>query len=162
MPIGARPSATAKPNNLSALTELLSTLSTVKVAGSPSTPYRSVTDPSSENPAVARCKKAYADALQAAEEKGADLFSSRRLAKRAFREAMPALAGRKNTRDFVACVAQGMLGEVFEDNHATRLLYAAQVAHITSNALTRKRPKSSKNNNLNAENTPREGTLPPG
>jgi len=46
----------------------------------------------------------------------------------AYREAMPPLMGARNIRDFIACVAHGMLLHVFEANEASKLLYAAQVA----------------------------------
>jgi hypothetical protein len=41
---------------------------------------------------------------------------------------MPPLSGADNIRDFVACVAHGLLLGVLSDSECTRLLYAAQVA----------------------------------
>jgi hypothetical protein len=44
---------------------------------------------------------------------------------------MPSLIGAQNIRDFVACVAHGMLLEAIEDRSGGKLLYAAQVAFAT-------------------------------
>jgi hypothetical protein len=46
----------------------------------------------------------------------------------AYRETMPPLVGARNIRDFIACVAHGMLLHVFEANEGSKLLYASQVA----------------------------------
>jgi hypothetical protein len=49
----------------------------------------------------------------------------------AYRGAMPLLAGAENIRDFIACVAYGILIEAIKPDRAGQLLYAAQVA-VTS------------------------------
>jgi hypothetical protein len=41
---------------------------------------------------------------------------------------MPSLSGPDNIRDFIACVAHGMLIGAIRDTDGARLLYAAQVA----------------------------------
>jgi hypothetical protein len=46
----------------------------------------------------------------------------------AYREAMPPLTGSENIRNFIACVGHGMLLHIFNENEASKLLYAAQVA----------------------------------
>jgi hypothetical protein len=58
----------------------------------------------------------------------------------AYRHAMPPLTGEENIRDFIACVAQGMLIGAIAGPDGARLLYAAQVAHttVTKKGLTRK------------------------
>lgn len=43
----------------------------------------------------------------------------------------PPLSGADNIRDFIACVAHGMLIAAIEGPAGARLLYAAQVAHCT-------------------------------
>jgi len=43
-------------------------------------------------------------------------------------KAMPPLAGRENIRDFIACVAHGILINAIPEKRANHLLYAAQVA----------------------------------
>ena len=84
--------------------------------------------PAAANPAIARCIQAYTDALQAYLRKNDNSFIAERIAKAAFRSAMPPLLGADNIRDFIACVAHGMLIGVIENKGATKLLYAAQVA----------------------------------
>jgi hypothetical protein len=46
---------------------------------------------------------------------------------------MPVLAGYENVRNFIACVAHGMLIGVFDESDGTKLLYAAQVALTIAN-----------------------------
>jgi hypothetical protein len=41
---------------------------------------------------------------------------------------MPRLVGYENIRDFVACVAEGILLGAITESQSSRLLYAAQVA----------------------------------
>jgi hypothetical protein len=56
---------------------------------------------------------------------------------------MPPLLGAENIRDFIACVAHGMLIGVIENKDATKLLYAAQVAFSAQSRTEPKRiPKS--------------------
>jgi hypothetical protein len=64
------------------------------------------------------------------------------MAMTAFREAMPPLTGRRNIRDFVACVGYGMLIGAIHLNEGTKLLYAAQVAYITNRPQSRFTKKS--------------------
>jgi hypothetical protein len=80
------------------------------------------------NPAVARCCKA---------------FAANAAAEYAYRNAMPPLAGAQNIRDFIACVAHGMLTGAILAADGTRFLYAAQVAYSTVE--TRQRPSNSPN-----------------
>jgi hypothetical protein len=89
------------------------------------------TAPVSSNLAVVRCCEAYACAYKAARKRGkGDIFASL-YAEKAFRAAMPSLSGSENIRDFIACVAHGMLIEAIAGSNGARLLYAAQVAHST-------------------------------
>jgi len=88
---------------------------------------------SSENPAVALCLEAYERALE--EAKGNDWPRDRRFrfARLVYCWSLPALSGRENIRDFIACVAHAMLLNIIEPGEATRLLYAAQVAQSGAN-----------------------------
>jgi hypothetical protein len=81
-----------------------------------------------QNPAVARCCEASAQARDAARQRRRSSFDVDRSGAEAYRKAMPALSGRENIRDFIACVGHGMLTGVFPASETTRLLYAAQVA----------------------------------
>ena len=81
-----------------------------------------------ENPAVARCCMAYARARKAAIERHRGNHAADDSAREAYRHALPALWGRERIRDFVACVTQGMLMDIFSPQESKRLLYAAQIA----------------------------------
>src|ERR1700685_2571311 len=92
-------------------------------------------------PAVARCCQAMQAAYQAirstyeANGKESDEECQDRAAvaaQRAYCQAMPPLSGCENIRDFIACVAHGMLLDVFTGAESTRLLYAAQVANTAA------------------------------
>jgi hypothetical protein len=87
---------------------------------------------STESPAnavVTRCIEAYADAMKDAVEHRKHHYDAAKEAGRAFRQRMPPLSGHENIRDFIACVAQGILMDVISGSDGARLLYAAQVAH---------------------------------
>ncbi len=64
------------------------------------------------------------------------------MAGKAYRSAMPDLAGYANIQDFIACTAYGMLMNTISASDATKLLYAAQVALSTLRSEP-KAPKSS-------------------
>jgi hypothetical protein len=93
----------------------------ILVAADPSSPALS-------NSAVARCTLAWEKAFREAAEEDGCLGKPLDDASDAFRAAMPPLTSRDNCRDFVACVAQGMLLGVFSDKNSTKLLYAVQIA----------------------------------
>jgi hypothetical protein len=93
-----------------------------------------------ENPAIAHCMSAWSCAWKIAEKADrSDIYNSHRSGI-AYRHAMPPLTGEENIRDFIACVAQGMLIGAISGPDGARLLYAAQVAHTTvsKKGLTRK------------------------
>jgi hypothetical protein len=82
----------------------------------------------SENPAVAHCLNEWYRVYDETPKKGKDDYDAERKANEAYRESMPALSGIESIRDFIACVAYGMLVDAITDDRGTRLLYAAQVA----------------------------------
>ena len=93
--------------------------------------------------AAARCReeleRAFLDTLatpQTAESEKACRIRAVDAAARAYREAMPPLSGTENIRNFIACVAQGMLLDVFTGPESTRLLYAAPVANTATQGHT--------------------------
>ena len=83
------------------------------------------------NPGVLRCCNAMENARQAAIAAGKSSSVAYSESHQAFRDAMPPLSGAKNIRDFIACVAHGLLIDVLLESTAAKLLYAAQVAHNT-------------------------------
>ena len=88
-------------------------------------------DPSSpalSNFAIARCTTAWEKAYRAQIDKDGFESDAVREAGQAFRAAMPPLTTRDHCRDFIACVAQGMLLGAISEKNAGKLLYAAQVA----------------------------------
>lgn len=97
--------------------------------------------------AVKRCCEAWNRALEAAKAQKLDNFDSRQAANAAYLAAMPFLCGEDNIRGFIACIAQGMILEVFYDKLGTQLVY---VAHTALRALPREhrpvgRPRKSSN-----------------
>jgi hypothetical protein len=78
-----------------------------------------------ENPAVARCMSAWTSAYKANRK---NEYEAEQAAALAYCNAMPRLCGYENICNFIACVAHGILIDVFERKNSTKLLYAAQVA----------------------------------
>ena len=99
--------------------------------------------PAAANPAIARCSLAYTTAHRLAASEGENKWESERAAKVAYRNAMPALSGPRNIRDFIACTAHAMLIGAINASDGARLLYAAQVAYAAHNAQPKKKDKSS-------------------
>ena len=98
-------------------------------------------------PPVARCCQAMQAAFSAikstyeanGEESEAECQDhAAQAAQRAYCEAMPPLSGCENIRNFIACVAHGILLDVFTGPESARLLYAAQVANTASRGQTAK------------------------
>jgi hypothetical protein len=91
-------------------------------------------DPAHEK-AVKRCCAAWRRAYNAYMEKirgtGADKISAAYQAGPAYCNAMPLLAGYENIRDFIACLAHGILIGAIPASKSGQLLYAAQVALST-------------------------------
>jgi hypothetical protein len=98
-------------------------------------------NPALANSAVARCCKAWKKAYRAEmDEDGLDSFAARKGGE-AFRAALPPLTSRESCRDFIACVAQGMLLGAIAEKNGGKLLYAAQIA--LSNVPKEEKPKGS-------------------
>jgi len=84
-----------------------------------------------ENPAIARCLSAWARAYKEEKAIKNDHYEAVRKGNHGYRKAMPRLSGYENIRDFIACVAHGMLIGAIDWDYSTKLLYAAQVALCT-------------------------------
>ncbi len=94
--------------------------------------------PESANPALDRCRAAWQQTFDEYMRKHArrdGVVSARYDANKeagiAYCGAMPPLIGAENIRDFIACVAYGILIAAIPQDRAGQLLYAAQVA-VTS------------------------------
>lgn len=92
---------------------------------------------SHSNPAIAHCIEASRQDTEEARLAGADTYTILCAGKEPYRAALPPLDGRENVRAFIACVAHGMLLNMFIDSGAKLLLYAAQVATSASRQPTR-------------------------
>jgi hypothetical protein len=84
--------------------------------------------PALANRAIAHCARAWEKARRAGLESGLGEMDAAGKAAEAYRAALPPLTSRDNCRDFIACVAQGILLGAISDANAGKLLYAAQVA----------------------------------
>ena len=84
--------------------------------------------PATGNLAVVRCLETYERAFRARLAKDGNQFSAATYAGRLYRAAMPAPSGRDGIRDFIACVAHGVLIGAIDAKDSKVLLYAAQVA----------------------------------
>jgi hypothetical protein len=84
------------------------------------------------NPAVARCLDARARANKAERAKGKSKCDASNEADQAYCDAMPPLSGSENISDYIACVAHAMTAQIISPFMSTKLLYAAQVAHMTN------------------------------
>ncbi len=91
-------------------------------------------NPSFANPAVARCCKAWKKVYRAAIEETHYEIGAAKRAGEAYRAVMPLLTSRENCRDFIACVAQGILLGAIPEKNGGKLLYAVQVALAMVNA----------------------------
>ena len=82
--------------------------------------------------AIKRCtaawKRSFDAYMKASSGSGTDKIFAAHEANPAYCKALPPLAGYASTRDFIACVAHGILIEAIPQKRANQLLYAAQVA----------------------------------
>lgn len=97
--------------------------------------------PSPANPAVARCCDAFNRTHQRVLAAGNHPVIALLRAHEAFRQALPPLSNSRNIRDFITCIAYGMVTKLILEKSATKLLYAAQVAH---NTLPKRSPRNIK------------------
>jgi hypothetical protein len=84
--------------------------------------------PALANHAIARCARAFQDAYREEIERNGLKCDATDKAGEAYRALLPPLTSRENCRDFIACVAHGMLLGAISEKNAGKLLYAAQVA----------------------------------
>jgi len=130
------PSSQSRHDRLQSLTKELESLLKKAISQRPPSPLTALSSsaPAATNPAVARCVQAYTEAYDIAiQEPEYDEHHAKYAGKFAYRQSLPPLIGRRNIRDFTACVAHGMLLNVIDTADGTRILYAAQVAANTRN-----------------------------
>lgn len=91
-------------------------------------------------PAASRCCDAWNRAYKTQIAKGDSTMAASFKANLAYRQSMPLLVGYENIRDFVACVAEGILLGAITESQSSRLLYAAQVAQGAIRSQTVRKP----------------------
>jgi hypothetical protein len=80
------------------------------------------------NSAVQRCVDARRLAIDEANGTRLQRYEIKEMGNRAYRGSLPDLLGFENIQNFIACVAYGMILNVFDPIESSKLLYAAQVA----------------------------------
>ena len=88
--------------------------------------------------ALSACKDAWSHAYQIAHDKGLAANAALRMASVANKLAMPKMDSLPTIRASIACIAQGIVLEVFDGRDGSQLLYAAQVALSVLNQKQRK------------------------
>jgi hypothetical protein len=95
--------------------------------------------PALENPAVAHCCEVWESTRRQALNAGCNMVIARVAAHKAFQKSLPPLTGLENIRNFIACVAHGMLVGAILSPDGARLLYAAQIVKSAANSPARQR-----------------------
>ena len=96
-------------------------------------------NPALENSAVKRCCKAWKRGYRAGCEDRENITEASDQASAAFCAALPPLTTLQNCRDFIACVAYGIVIKAIVDKDGGKLIYAAQVA--LSSFVNEKKPQ---------------------
>ena len=81
-----------------------------------------------DNAAVRACIRAWQTAYNKAIAKTGDGYEAEKAALKAYRLAMPHLAGQDHIRDFIACVTYASLNEIIRHSDAEHYLEAAKIA----------------------------------
>ena len=84
--------------------------------------------PAGTKAAIRRCDAAWRRAFKSCMEDHDNEYTAATQASEAFRNAMPLLDGYDGVRNFIACVAHGILIGAISEKRGGQLLYAAQVA----------------------------------
>lgn len=98
-------------------------------------------NPAMANSAIAFCCDAWLRTYTRVFAKDGSNVAARFRAAESYRKALPPLTGEDGIRDFIACIAQGMLIGAIDDKRGTRLLYAAQVAHTAISQPSKRKPE---------------------
>lgn len=102
----------------------------VAVSGehAPSTP---LPFPAAENPAVAFCLETFRITFNAEIARRTDHIIAFERAGKAYRRTIPALIGYRGVRNFIACVAHGVVIGVITPKESAALLHAARIASVS-------------------------------
>ena len=123
------PSAPVKPQPQQPAAASASTNpdSTASAAAPPAATKADPVPPSPDAP-VLRCCTVYRETWANERSKGSDNFDTRERSRAAYLHAMPFLTTRANIRDFIACVAKGMMLRVILYDEGAGLISAARIA----------------------------------
>lgn len=112
------------------------------------------------NLAADMCSEIYTSTIQKHLDEGKSRAEATELGRLAYGCYMPKLSGADNIRDFIACVAHGMLIRAIPASEGSRLLYAAQVANaaLPSQKRRKKCSKTSQKQPANPSPTPDAST----
>jgi hypothetical protein len=95
---------------------------------------KAITKSSPTETAIDRCERARKTAYEAEYAKSRSRAVASIIAAEAYRHAMPPLCSSDNVRDFISCVAHGLLIGVLDESKSSRLLYAASIASTSFRA----------------------------
>lgn len=84
--------------------------------------------PALQNPAVAYCCQVWDSTCRQALQQGRNLVFARVEAHKAYQKSLPPLTGDENIRNFIACVAHGILIGAILSRDGARLIAAARAA----------------------------------
>ena len=121
-------------------------------------------NPALKNPALARCCKLWKRAYRAKYRSTESERDASDKASAAFRAALPPLTTPDDCRDFITCVAYGMLIKAITEKDGGKLLYAAQIAlsshrnESNSAKIGSKMPASAHVRTKNSQVRPEEST----
>jgi hypothetical protein len=114
--------------------------------------------PALENPAVAHCCEVWESTRRQALNAGCNMIIARVAAHKAFQKSLPPLTGLENIRNFIACVAHGMLVGAILSPDGARLLYAAQIAKSAAHSPATQPVTAAERDDRSSKETP---SLPP-
>jgi len=106
------------------------------------------------NLAVELCCEMYRTTKEQSIKDGKSASVAVQAGKLAYCSIMPKLAGADNVRDFIACIAHGMLIGVIPSSEGTRPLYAAQVAFSALPSPKRHKKRCKRSQMQTASTTP--------
>ena len=117
-----------------------------------------ILDPMYRSAAVSRCCEAWRIVYKDERAKGTPGVSCYLRANEAYRYAMPPLTTAKNIRDYIACIAHGMMARTIDMIVAPHLIAAARVACRARQCDIAAKKEASKRTGKNAKTRPRRGS----
>ena len=117
-----------------------------------------ILDPTYHSAAVARCCEAWRIVYKDERAKGTPGVSCYLRANEAYRYAMPPLTTAKNIRDYIACIAHGMMARTIDMIVAPHLIATARVACRARQCDLAAKKEASKRTGKTAKPRPQRGS----